>query len=99
MKMVVNDDDIPEYDLLLTNWDLFEINYPVKFDTVQVLDIQRPDYMSARIYGDSQYWWILCKINNIDDLWNDLYVGMDLIIPALQDISDFYERVKSRFRK
>lgn len=99
MKEVTSADGIQEYDFLLSNWDLFQINTNITFNTVQVLDIQRPDYMSLRIYGSSEYWWILCKYNKIDDIWNDLYVGMDLVVPSLFDINSFYERVKQRFRK
>jgi hypothetical protein len=89
---------VNEYDLLLTNWDLFELNYPITFNTIQPVDVQRPDYLSYRIYGDSQYWWLLCKVNKIDDLWNDLFVGMDIIVPNEQDLIEFYSRVKKRFR-
>lgn len=90
--------DIPEYDLILNNWDLFEINNPVGFETVKAIDIQRPDMMSYRIYGDSQYWWILCKVNGIDDVWNDMSIGDDIIVPNARDINEFYSRVKKRFR-
>jgi hypothetical protein len=88
-----------EYDLLSSNWDLFEINYPISINTVQVLDINRPDYLSTRIYGGSEFWWILCKFNHIDDIWNDMYVGKEIVVPNMQDIIEFNERVKKRFRK
>jgi len=94
----VTTNGINEYDLLLNNWDLFELNYPIKFDTIRHVDIQRPDYLSYRIYGASDYWWILCKINKIDDVWNDQFVGMDIVGPDIQDIIEFYNRVKKRFR-
>ena len=88
-----------EYDLLLNNWDLFEINNPIQFNTIQVLDIQRPDYLSARIYRNVDYWWVLCKVNQIDDVWNDMYVGMDIIVPSVTDILEFHNRVRRRMRK
>jgi len=93
-----NSNDLDEWDLILNNWDLFEAKRPIKFDTVQVVDIQRPDVLSLRIYGDEKFWWILCKFNQIDDVWNDLYVGMDLIIPDIKDIYDFYANVRRRNR-
>jgi len=96
LSQATNADDIIEYDLILNNWDLFDITQPVTFDTVQYGDIQRPDVLSYRIYGQPQYWWILCKFNQIDDLWNDMYVGMDLIIPSLNDITTFYSRMRRR---
>jgi hypothetical protein len=99
LEEVTTYDGINEYDLLLSNWDLFELNYPIEFDTIKPLDMQRPDYLSYRLYGLSEYWWVICKLNKIDDLWNDLYIGMDIIIPSEQDILEFYDRVKKRFRK
>jgi len=85
-----------EYDLLSMNWDLFQINHTIQYDNIKATDINRPDLLSYRIYGDSQYWWILCKFNNIDDIWNDMYIGGDLVIPSLADIEDYYARVKKR---
>lgn len=98
LKELTNDDGYQEYDLILNNWDLFELNNQVKFDTIQQVDKQRPDFLSFRLYGDSQYWWLICKVNNIDDIWNDMYVGMDIIVPDVRDVNDFYSRVKKRFR-
>ncbi len=88
-----------EYDMLSSNWDLFEINNPITYDNVLILDLHRPDKLSFRIYGDSQYWWILCKFNHIDDVWNDMNIGDDLIVPSMADIEDFYARVKTRYAK
>ena len=99
MKEVVSGNNVDEYDLLLSNWDLFEINNSIRYDCVKKSDLHRPDSLSYRIYGDSQYWWILCKFNNIDDLWNDMYIGGDLVIPSMVDIEAFYARVKTRNAK
>lgn len=51
----------------------------------------RPDLLSYKIYGDTQYWWILLKYNNIIDL-NDLYKGRVISYPSLNDIEYLYER-------
>jgi len=91
-----NADDVIEYDLIQSNWDLFEIKDNITFDTVKYGDVSRPDIMSYRIYGSSEYWWILCKFNQIDDIWNDMYVGQDLIIPSIGDITRFYSSVRKR---
>lgn len=88
-----------EYDLLSSNWDLFEILTGITYDNVKILDLRRPDMLSYRIYGDSSYWWILCKINNIDDIWNDMDIGDDLIVPSISDIEEFYNRVKKKVSK
>lgn len=88
-----------ERDMILNDWDLFKIKRPISFNTIKRIDIQRPDILSLRIYGYMNYWWILCKVNNIDDVWNDMYVGMDIMIPDIRDIEDWYISVKARTRK
>ena len=36
------------------------------------------------------------KLNNIEDVWHDLYVGQSLSIPDRMDIEDFYLNNKQR---
>lgn len=88
-----------EIDLIKNNWDLFKIKRRIGFDGITRVDIGRPDIFSIRIYGSMKYWWILSKVNNIDDWWNDVEIGQDIIVPDIQDITDFYLSVKSRIRK
>lgn len=87
-----------EYDLISSNWDLFEINNQITYGIITKLDMNRPDVLSYRVYGDSQYWWILCKFNHIDDVWNDMELGGYILIPSLADIEEFYDRVKKKIR-
>ena len=98
LKEAVTESGDEEWDMILSNWDLFELNHPVTFGVTLASDIGRPDIISYRIYGTSKYWWILCKVNQIDDLWNDLYIGMDLIIPAVADIQNYYASVREMLR-
>ena len=93
-----NNDISKEWDLLSSNWDLFNIYSPLSFDNIKPVDITRPDVLSYRIYGNSSYWWVLCKFNQIDDIWNDMYIGMDIIVPSLSDIELFYDKVRKRKR-
>ena len=51
----------------------------------------RPDLLSYKIYGDTQYWWLLLKYNNILNI-NDLYKGRKISYPSLNDIEYLYER-------
>jgi hypothetical protein len=67
----------------------FEIKRPLSYYTIQQQDIQRPDMISYKVYGDLNYWWILMKYNNIFDVWNDLVVGEVLNVPSKLDIDDF----------
>lgn len=80
-----------EIDLLNNFYNLvFKIKRPLSFYTLRQQDLQRPDLISYKIYGDVNYWWILFKYNQIDDIWNDLEIGQVISIPSKQDIEDFY---------
>jgi hypothetical protein len=92
---VVN--DIVECDLPLNYFNtLFTIRKELKYYTIRSSDVQRPDILSYKFYGTDEYWWILLKINNIEDVWNDFYVGQVISVPDKQDIDDFYLAVKSK---
>lgn len=99
MEEVESEEGYLEYDFLLNNWDLMEITRPVSFSRITHNDIQRPDIISYRIYGTIKYWWILCKINNIGDLWNDIKVGDIIAVPSVSDINEFYDKVSRRKRR
>lgn len=64
--------------------------------TVVENDIQRPDLISQKIYGNMSYWWILMKINNVEDVWNDLYVGQVLKYPSSSEMDRFYNFNKNK---
>jgi len=93
-----NNSDELEWDMLLSGWDLFKLTKPISFNVIKYGDIGRPDILSYRIYDSSKYWWILCKVNQIDDVWNDMHVGDDIIVPDLIDIENYYAAIK-RFRR
>jgi len=96
---VVKAGDYLERDMVLSNWDLFEIKRPIRYDSIKRQDIQRPDLISLRVYGNLSYWWILAKVNSIDDIWNDISVGQDLYVPDPNDIKDWILKVRARQRK
>lgn len=87
-----------EKDIIMNNWDLFKIKRPIFFNTIHRIDIQRPDIFSLRLYGTISYWWIISKFNHIDDWYNDLTIGQDIMLPDIQDIEDFYLSQKVRAR-
>jgi hypothetical protein len=84
-----NVDNVLEDDLVSNNWNLFQLNRPIQYFTISYDFLQRPDLLSFALYGTDNLWWILCKVNQIDDIWNDLYVGQIIIVPDIQDINDF----------
>jgi hypothetical protein len=83
-----------EQDLAMNYWDLFITKRQISFYTLTKDDIQRPDLVSLKIYGDSRYWWILSKYNKIDDWWNDVQVEQVINVPSRVDIDDWLTSVK-----
>jgi hypothetical protein len=98
VKSIVN--DRLEIDMV---YNFFNENFKVKRDmlfyTIREDDIQRPDLISIKNYGENSFWWIIGKINSIDDWWNDVKVGDIIKIPDKLDIEDFYSEVKKRIRE
>lgn len=88
-------DYIIEKDLVMLNFDLFKIKRPTVFYKVKYADLKRPDLLSLKLYQKMDYWWIIGKVNNIDDWWNDLKEDDIIKIPDLLDIEDFYLQVKN----
>lgn len=79
----------------LRSWFLEQLGYIPPFGDYKVTtEESRIDLLSYKIYGDTQYWWILMYYNGLFDL-NDLKTGFVLEFPAIEDIEDLYFRVKS----
>lgn len=76
--------------------DCFEIKRQVKYYQLEKNDVQHPDLLSIKLYGIQDYWWILCKINNIYDIWYDIVPGKVIVVPNVSDIEDFYTAVKKK---
>lgn len=89
---------VKESDLVYNNWGLFELKRPIVFCQISRSFIGRPDLISYRYFGVIDYWWIILKINNIDDPWNDLVLGNQIMIPDANDIEDWILAIKKRRR-
>ena len=87
-------DGVVENDLKNNNFEDFHFNRPRTFFTVASEHIGRLDLVSLRTLGKIDYWWIIAKVNNISDIYNDMEEGQSLQIPAIADVDEFY--VKSR---
>jgi hypothetical protein len=57
--------------------------------TLQPNEVARPDLLSRTFYSTQNYWWFILKLNRIDDIWNEMYVGMEILIPNEGDILNF----------
>ena len=68
----------------------FEIPNTYTYSIFQVTSdyIARPDLISYDAYGDSMFADIICKLNGISNPF-ELNVGMKLIIPSPESITDF----------
>lgn len=86
--------DVLERDLIMNRFDLFEIKRPASFFTITRTYLGRPELLSLKLYGTMDYWWILAKLNQLDDWWNDIHIGDVIQVPDINDIEDFYLSVR-----
>jgi len=87
---------LPEKDLLTNNVETRNMKYTIY--RVTEFDIGRPDLLSRKLYGTQDYWWYLMKFNEVDDVWNDLYSGMLLKVPSIEDINLFITNNSDKYR-
>lgn len=81
---------IMESDLVTNDYREFNKNFGFRYYTLKAVDLRRFDILSLRFFRSDKFWWILAKVNNIDDLWNDPVVGQVIKIPDKRDIENFY---------
>ena len=59
----------------------------------------RPDLISDRFYGNTEYWWIIANINFIIKPYSEFTAGKVIAIPRLIDIESYYSEILNRQRK
>ena len=89
-------DDTPELDYLYNTLSNFEFQYSPGYYRVEETDLLRPDLISFKNYGHVRYWWIICIVNKIEDVFADLEIGSLLTIPNELDIYNWYKKYKVR---
>jgi hypothetical protein len=94
MKNIVN--GVNECDLPNNGFNEFEFKRPKQYYTVTQTDLQRPEIISYKFYGKMNYWWIILKLNDIEDIWHDLTIGKVLTMPNVNDIEDYNSKVKKK---
>ena len=52
------------------------------------LDVGRPDLISYKIYGTTNYWWFIMWYNGVGDVWNDLRDMMVIKYPSQNKLSE-----------
>lgn len=79
-----------ENDLPSNNFNNFQFKRPRRYYTLQQQDTGRPEFLAYKFYGNTSYYWIICKLNNIDDVYNDMESGKSIQLPSAADIEEFY---------
>ena len=77
-----------ENDLAFTNFDSFVFKRKKTYFTITEKYLNRPDLISLDTLGNIDYWWVILKLNNIDDIYNDLELGQVILIPSITDIEE-----------
>jgi len=54
----------------------------------------RPDVVSYKLYGSTQYWWVILAYNNMVH-HDELVTGTVLKIPSLSDMESLYFQLKT----
>jgi len=85
---------IKECDLPFNGFKDFNFKRPMIPYIIVQEDIQRPELLSYKLYQKINYWWIIMKVNNIEDIWNDLEIGQEILLPDTNDIEEFYRTTK-----
>jgi hypothetical protein len=70
------------------DWNQFNITEQTTTYTVTSFDRVKPYYISQLFYGSIEYLDIILLINHVDDPFN-MRIGLQLIIPSVNDINSF----------
>jgi len=93
-----NNNGIAEKVLDSDYYKLFKMNFKPTIYIIKDVDIARWDMISFKHYRSYDFYWIILKVNNINDPWNDIEPGDEIIIPDKRDVYDFYTAVKNSKR-
>ena len=54
--------------------------------------------IAFRVFGDTQFWWVLVEFNNVVN-FDDIKEGVELAIPSVTDLERIYFELKNQERK
>ena len=89
-------DGIEQLDFLYNSLSDFVMEYSPGYYRVVTIDCMRPDFISYKVYGTVDFWWIILLVNGIEDPFTDLVEGMILEIPNKLDIYKFQKKYRVR---
>ena len=81
-----------EFDMITNSVNDFKFLRDKTFYKITEEDIQRPDLIAMKAYNDTNamnYWHVIMYLNNIHDVWNDMVIGANIMIPHKKDLEDF----------
>jgi len=95
-KFVGFSEDVYDY---LDSYFIEQVNrLPVFGKTIVQIEENRPDLVSYRIYGTTQFWYILMIYNGMVSPF-DLTEGQELNYPRIEDIEKLYFSLNALQRK
>jgi len=83
-------DGVIENDLAFNGFDNYSFKRPRTYFTIDEVTLYRPDLISLRTLGKVDYWWIILKLNCVDDVYSDMFLGKTIQIPSIADCEQFY---------
>lgn len=63
-----------------------------KIITIDQKYLGRLDLIAFDYYNDSNLWWVIALVNNIELIPTSMWVGMSLRIPVLDNVSIYLSR-------
>lgn len=71
------------------------LELPVRGQTLVEGEESRPDQLAAKIFGDSQYWWVVLFYNKKQNSDN-LVAGEVINFPSLQELEELLFSLKAK---
>ncbi len=72
--------------------DLLKQGFTFSTYSVTQNEVNRPDLISQKLYGEVGYWWIIMKLNNIENPLTDVFAGLMLKYIPKDRIDKFIQK-------
>ena len=89
-------DGTEELDFLYNSLSQFKITYQPDYYRISEGDIPDPGAISYKVYGTTEFWWVILLVNDIQNPLTDMESGTILQIPNVIDIYDFQRKYRVR---
>lgn len=89
---------LAERDINYLDIDSFVFSDPFERKIITKNYIGRPDMISYDFYRTVNYWWIIMRLNGIEDIWNDIEEGIVIRLPSAKDIERLLQHLTANTR-